>query len=740
MTRFVAVFVAVGVWIAGAGDARAQAQSMPLPGGVLKFEKFLIQQGTELVEPSDGEQVRRFLNNAHCTCSEASPDTETFGYEITLSATTGLTRPVDIYVGTSCEDPAKITELCRKVGSIPRIDDIRNSTTRVRIPLHQAVNVNTPGPCNTSIASVTVWLMVDTDGNSTYDHWVTTAVPKPYEEASVKGIDTLPPTLPSPRASGSEGSIEISWDMPTDSSDLFYFQALCANLDDSPVEGVTVPDPKYQRVSEVCSASDATELAGAPGPADGQPVDLVPAPFAALDSNFLCGQSEMGATSVTIDGLEDGTPYKVAVVAVDNYGNYSGAYFTTTVTPQPVTDFWEDLNSRDSAVEGGCLLSTTYGDGNPLTRTLRAFRDDTLASSALGRWLTDAYYATLGKLAVESLPARIAVGIALLPLVALALLWHLLGLPALLALLALPWLGRRLRRTRGRRRGLAMAVAAGALLLAPGLAAADDYTPYWEDPAQDPLLQGPDEVKWHAGIRIGPYTPDIDLQFHQNAVTGLGPYEAMFGTYYFDNDGDGVGDEKHEQRVWQVMPMLDVDRIVWSGFGQLGVGGSLGYMQKTAYVYESGTSEDEEMRVRSQSAKTTFRLIPFAATVTYRLTYADDTWGIPVIPYVRGGLSYYVWWMKGPNGDVSKVCEGADAMSCSDDKAYGGTYGVQVSAGLAVRAERIDAAAARSMRNSGIQHAGFYGEVFWGRVDGFGSESKLWVGDTTWFAGANFEF
>jgi hypothetical protein len=97
--------------------------------------------------------------------------------------------------------------------------------------------------------------------------------------------------------------------------------------------------------------------------------------------------------------------------------------------------------------------------------------------------------------------------------------------------------------------------------------------------------------------------------------------------------------------------------------------------------------------------------------------------------------------MKGPNGDVSKVCEGGDAMMmCSDDKAYGGTPGVQVSAGIAIRAERIDAAAARSMRNSGIQHAGFYGEVFWGRVDGFGSETRLWVGDTTWFAGANFEF
>ena len=62
------------------------------------------------------------------------------------------------------------------------------------------------------------------------------------------------------------------------------------------------------------------------------------------------------------------------------------------------------------------------------------------------------------------------------------------------------------------------------------------------------------------------------------------------------------------------------------------------------------------------------------------------------------------------------------------------------SIGLSIRAERVDAAAARSMRESGIQHAGFYGELSLGKVDGFGSDTKLSVGDTTWFAGAEFEF
>ena len=77
---------------------------------------------------------------------------------------------------------------------------------------------------------------------------------------------------------------------------------------------------------------------------------------------------------------------------------------------------------------------------------------------------------------------------------------------------------------------------------------------------------------------------------------------------------------------------------------------------------------------------------------------------------------------------------------CSSTKALGGSLGVQGSIGLAVRAERIDPSTANSMRLSGIQHVGIYGELSLAKVDGFGSESKLSVGDRTWFAGINFEF
>jgi hypothetical protein len=496
---------------------------------------------------------------------------------------------------------------------------------------------------------------------------------------------------------------------------------------------------------------------------EGTAVAAAPEAFRRLDAAYLCASVESAtATSLTISGLTNGKPYTVALLAVDFYGNVVGTYFDRTVTPKPVTDLWEDLHDRDSEVEGGCLLAQTYGDGGPLTQALRGFRDDTLARTAFGRALIDAYYGSLGRLDLHgSLVLRALAAVALAPVVVIALLWHVLTLPGLLAVLALAIALRRRARLAPRRWAAAgvLGAALAASLGSPRLAAADDFTPYWQTDEQtdDSLLSAP-EINWHAGIRVGPYIPDVDLQAGLNATTGKGPYAAMFGNYYFESQpgSDGtcakgrlvtsprgmVCSEKHDRSVWQVLPMLDLERVVWDGYGQLAVGGSVGYMQKTSYAYLDDTSEDEALRPRSRTSKNTFKLVPLAATLSYRFTLLDDLYGIPVIPYLRGGLSYYAWWINGPSGDVSKVCEmmNADGTCAKQDKAYGGSLGFQGSVGLAIRAERIDADAAMSMRNSGLKHAGFYAEYQYAKVDGFGAASKLAVGDNTWFAGIDFEF
>jgi len=188
------------------------------------------------------------------------------------------------------------------------------------------------------------------------------------------------------------------------------------------------------------------------------------------------------------------------------------------------------------------------------------------------------------------------------------------------------------------------------------------------------------------------------------------------------------------------LPMLDVDRILWSRFGQVGVGLSLGYMQKTARAFTLDSLPTDPMRARASDTNK-FRMIPMALTATYRFTWFDDQYGIPVVPYVRGGLSYYLWWISVADGSLAKACvDGTMDPGCKQSKALGASLGVQGSIGLAIRAERIDASAAVSMRASGIEHAGLYAEMSLAKVDGFGSDTKLSVGDRTWFAGVDFEF
>jgi hypothetical protein len=180
------------------------------------------------------------------------------------------------------------------------------------------------------------------------------------------------------------------------------------------------------------------------------------------------------------------------------------------------------------------------------------------------------------------------------------------------------------------------------------------------------------------------------------------------------------------------VPMLDVDRVIWRGFGQVTIGASVGYLGRTAHAFQMGTDPNDPNRPRSIGDETSFRLIPAALLASYRFTYLDDEYGVPIVPYARGGLAYYAWWATDPAGDFSTI-NGAN-------KARGASLGVQGSIGLSIRAERIDADAARSMREGGILHAGFYAELQAAKVDGFGSSTKLSVGDNTWFAGVDFEF
>lgn len=732
-------FVLLALLVAG---ATAHAEGM-LPGGAnLKFNKLLLHENNSsgLAEPEvDPDSIWEYFNLAHCVCSffNYNADTtdpayfeDTFAYEITVeNYTTPINRPVEFWVGTDCanNDTNIRNTNCTSVGSLEISAIGQTGVGNIEIPIYDLM-VPKPGErpgCQERLQSSTTWALVDADADSQFEYFL----------QDIIETDTEPPPLPTSfRAVGAENAIEISWTAPAEGvADIAYYQALCASTLSGAPASSSPPAPRYQTAHQLCNAANdvtltASEITSTTTTDAGTGAIELPQELAQLDPAFLCGESTAStATSMRIDGLRNGTEYTVVLLAIDRYGNFAGTYFTSALVPQPATDFWEDLHDRGSGAEGGfCLIAQTYGDGGPLTSTLRSFRDSTLAQTAAGRALIDAYYATIGRIDLHgSLVLRVLVGALLLPLVALALLWHLLTLPGLFVLAGLVVFARRFRLRR-------LALAAGpatlvllVLVLSPATAQAQ--TPYWESTSveaedEDLPLGDPRRVKWHAGVRLGPYVPGIDAQLDMPAAGADGPYEQMFGGY-------------------SILPMVDIDRFFIYRYGQIGGGVSIGYMGKKARPWQAGSDPADPDRPRSAGDHNTFRLIPVSFNAVFRLSVLDDEFGIPLVPYARGGLAYYVWWSSGPSGDFAKACVsgGSDPM-CETTKARGASLGLVGSIGLAIRAERIDTDAARSMRESGIEHAGFYAEYSVGKVDGFGSDKKLSVGDATWFAGVDFEF
>ena len=734
MTRLVVLALVLGA------ASVSHAEGM-LPGGAtLKFNKLLLHEhnSPDLAEPEvQPDSLWLYFNMAHCVCSQfnaATPDPNfhesTFDYELTVeNFTQPIDHPAEVWVGTGCNTDMTTQRDadCTKITTTSNISAIEaTGTANVDIPVHlfmtPKLSDRSMGGCIPRKLTATTWLLVDAEpADGVFE----------YSESTTIETDSEPPPLPTEfKAVGAEEAINISWTAATDVSDVAYYQALCATGTnaDTPAKssGLTA---RYQTPLSLCGAQQSITLM----PND---ITTVTDPDAGVDSlslgelanlnpAFICGESTSPtATSLRIEGLKNGTPYTVVLLAIDKYGNASGTYFTSRLTPIPATDFWEDLQDQGSGVEGGfCLVAQAYGDDNPLTGAMRRFRDQTLASTAFGRALAKLYYDT-GVDLHGSVALQVFAAIHLLPLVLVALLWHLLTLPGLLGLIALALISR--RTSKKWRARLATAAVAGAVLLVPTRVHAQ--TPYWEDESigdtQDELAIGdPLRVKWHAGLRVGPYVPGIDAQIDMPVPGSAGPYEQMFGGY-------------------KILPMLDIERFLWRGFGQAGVGISIGYMSKSAKAWQAGSSASQgDLRPRSEGDENKFRLFPFSVNAIYRFTYLDDEFGVPLVPYIRGGVGYYVWWIVGPDGDFAEACkDGGDAMGCAKTTAAGASMGLVGSIGLSIRAERIDESAARSMRESGIEHAGFYGEYSVGKVDGFGSDKKLSVGDATWFAGVDFEF
>jgi hypothetical protein len=203
-------------------------------------------------------------------------------------------------------------------------------------------------------------------------------------------------------------------------------------------------------------------------------------------------------------------------------------------------------------------------------------------------------------------------------------------------------------------------------------------------------------------LKFGPYYPDVDNE----PGTGT-PYADVFGnksSMHFLAEFD-----------WQFLHVPGVS---------FGLGVMAGVFQDKAKGLDPDTGE-------RAGEKTTLTVLPGHLDIVIRIDVLPKYTRVPLVPFVKAGLSYYIWWVE--NGRGLGRSEGTTG--------YGGTFGWNFSAGLMLLLDVFEPSAAQTFdQEVGVNNSYIYADFFLARIDQFGSRNKLDLSDITWTVGLAIEF
>ncbi|MSP59552.1 MAG: hypothetical protein EXR72_04270 [Myxococcales bacterium] len=247
-------------------------------------------------------------------------------------------------------------------------------------------------------------------------------------------------------------------------------------------------------------------------------------------------------------------------------------------------------------------------------------------------------------------------------------------------------------------------------------------------------------------LKFGPYSPNIDST---PGLKGKTPFRDLF-TAQDNKDAPGRPPGK-------VLTTLEFDWQVWHGFGSFGLAASAGISRRSthSFVYDRpggvlsscATAADLTGCDRS-SDQTALNVMPFALQLVYRFDYLAVRYKVPVVPYLKGGVAYYLWWIENGAGEVTRTIDKTTKMSDTSqtcgfggDCGLGGTFGLVAHPGVALLLDVLDPGSARTMDSElGINHSYLFAELHYAWINGFNSPTKMVFSDVTWNMGLAFEF
>ena len=217
-----------------------------------------------------------------------------------------------------------------------------------------------------------------------------------------------------------------------------------------------------------------------------------------------------------------------------------------------------------------------------------------------------------------------------------------------------------------------------------------------------PVVDYGTPINWQVELKMGPYKAGIDDEFGGASS----PFTDIYGSSAV------------------LMGLIEVDYQFWRGVGSLAVGGSVGYAtdKGTAFVADTQLKSNDE---------TTFNVVPLELSLAYHFDWFAIEYDVPLVPFAKVGLDYWIWWFRDSAGDVATT-SGLDGQ--------GGTFGWHWSAGLKILMDWVDSDSATQFDNEfGVNNTYIFAEFLWADVNDFGSTSSLQAGDQTFFFGLAFE-
>jgi hypothetical protein len=213
-------------------------------------------------------------------------------------------------------------------------------------------------------------------------------------------------------------------------------------------------------------------------------------------------------------------------------------------------------------------------------------------------------------------------------------------------------------------------------------------------------------------LKFGSVTPDVDNEAGLNDK----PYNTIFGD-------DGL-----------FMMRIEYDYQIWQGFGSLAIGVELGYGSVSGSGLETGSDD-------SSTDSTEFNMIPMSLSVVYHFDVLAIKWNIPIVPFVKGGIDYNIWWINDGVGETATYeTIDPDSLETSGFEGQGDTFGWHVAGGIKVLLDTFAPDMAQGFdRDMGVNNSYLFAELVYAVIDDFGSKKSFHLGGTSLLFGIAFE-